>query len=271
MPTSARLHFQRPSRTLGLRVFAAVIAAVLLMLVLPAAAQLPPLRLVAADSSSSDQTEDIPCRKVYLLLAKEALRRAGIAHECEALPWRRAQMMVAEGEQDAMVTVATAERAEYSVAAAETLYYLPLRAFTSSEHPQREALAGLSRIEQLRDWQLLSYFGDGWAQSRLETAGIPVAWSRDLATVLHQLAAQRGDLMISAEVEAMPLIRALGLSDRIVMLPAVFDSLEFKLQISKRSPYLGRLPEIESAIRGMREDGTIERISREAEQPQRVQ
>jgi hypothetical protein len=42
------------------------------------------------------------------------------------------------------------------------------------------------------------------------------------------------------------------------------DTLEFKIQISKLSPHLSKLPVIDAAIRSMHEDGTIERISREA-------
>jgi hypothetical protein len=111
---------------------------------------------------------------------------------------------------------------------------------------------------------LLSYLGDGWARAHLENAGFQVAWSRDLATVLKQLAAQRGDLCISAEVEAMPLIHAMGIEDQVIMLPEVLDTLEFKIQISKLSPHLSKLPVIDAAIRSMHADGTIERISREA-------
>jgi polar amino acid transport system substrate-binding protein len=223
-----------------------------------------PLRLVAAGISSSEQTAELPCGKVYLLLAQEALRRAGINYVCEALPWRRAQAMVQSGRQDAMVTLATNERAQYSIASTETLYHLRLRAFTSASHPRRAELAELKEVNQLKPWHLLSYLGDGWARAHLESAGFRVDWSRDLATVLNQLAAQRGDLCISAEVEAMPLIRAMGLQDQLIMLPEVFDTLEFKLQISKLSPHLSKLPAIDAAIRSMHADGTIERISREA-------
>lgn len=224
-----------------------------------------PLRLAAASSSSSAETEQLPCSKVYLQLAQEALRRAGIEYTCEALPWRRAQMMVELGEQDAMVTLATADRAEYSVAVDEPLYHLPLHAFTSASHPRREELAKLRHISELRSWQVLSYLGDGWTQSHLESTGMSVAWSRDLATVLNQLALQRGDLTIAAEVEAMPVIRALGLSDRVVRLPNVFDTLDFKFLMSKQSPHIDKLPLIAAAIRSMREDGTIERISLQAQ------
>ncbi len=247
------------------RVAVAVLGLVCLWASCAVSAQQPPLRLAAAGSSSSDETEQLPCNKVYLRLAQEALRRAGIDYECEALPWRRAQMMVQLGEQDAMITLATAERAEYSVAIEEPLYHLPLHAFTSASHPRREELAKLRHASELQAWQVLSYLGDGWAQSQLEPAGVSVAWSRDLATVLNQLALQRGDLTIAAEVEAMPLIRALGLSEQLVLLPNVFDTLDFKFLMSKQSPYLDKLPEIAAAIRSMREDGTIERISREAD------
>lgn len=225
----------------------------------------PPLRLAASGSSSSDETEQLPCNKVYLRLAQEALRRADIEYECHALPWRRAQLMVRSGELDAMITLATAERAEYSVAVQETLYQLPLRAFTSASHPRLVELARLRRLSELRGWQVISYFGDGWAQSRLPRAGVSVAWSRDLATVLNQLVALRGDLTISAEVEAMPLIQALGLSDQLVVLPHVFDTLDFKFLMSKQSPHLDKLPAIAAAIRSMRDDGTIARMSGEAD------
>jgi polar amino acid transport system substrate-binding protein len=231
----------------------------------PVSAEHTPLRLAASGSSSSDETEQLPCNKVYLRLAQEALRRADIDYECHALPWRRAQMMVRLGEMDAMITLATPERAQYSAVVEETLYQLPLRAFTSATHPRLAELAQLRDLSELRRWQAISYFGDGWAQSRLERAGIPVAWSRDLATVLNQLVAQRGDLTISAEVEAMPLIQALGLSDQLVVLPHVFDTLDFKFLMSKQSPHLDKLPAIAAAIRSMREDGTIARLSGEAQ------
>lgn len=243
----------------------AVLALLCLGAAVAANAQPPPLRLAAASSSSSDETEQLPCNKVYLQLAQEALRRARVDFTCEALPWRRAQMMVRLGEQDAMVTLATPERAEYSVAIEDTLYHLPLHAFTSATHPQREALARLRRISELKSWQVLSYLGDGWTQSHLEPAGVSVAWSRDLATVLNQLAVQRGDLTIAAEVEAMPVINALGLADQLVLLPNVFDTLEFKFLMSKQSPHLDKLPAIAAAIRSMREDGTIDRLSRQAD------
>ena len=259
-PSRSMLRIAVSRQLLGAALMAALVCAVAPRVW----AQDRPLKLVAAGISSSEETAELPCGKVYLLLAQEALRRADIDYVCEALPWRRAQVMVQLGRQDAMVTLATEERAQYSVASTETLYHLRLRAFTSAIHPQRAELAKLSTLSQLRPWRLLSYLGDGWARTHLENAGFQVDWSRDLATVLNQLAAQRGDLSVSADVEAMPLIHAMGLEAQVVMLPEVFDTLEFKFQMSKLSPYLSKMPAIDAAIRSMHADGTIERISREA-------
>ena len=105
-----------------------------------------PLQLVAASIDSPLIYPDLPCRQTHLLIAQEALRRAGIVFVCEPVAWKRAQVMVQDGERDAMVTLLTAERAEYSIASNEIVYESHMAAFISAAHPQRGQLARIKTI-----------------------------------------------------------------------------------------------------------------------------
>lgn len=229
----------------------------------PVHAMEAPLQLVVASIDNSPSAAIVPCSALYFVIAKQALERAHIAYTCEALPWKRAQLMVQQGERDALVTLATDERAAYSQASHEIVYKVHLVAFINALHPQREQLAKLSTIEQLRHWRVLSYLGDGWAKSHLEDAGITVDWSRDRVTVLDKLIALHGDLWIADYISAVPLIRAMNKQKAIAMLADDFGTYNFRFLIGRHSTYLARLSAIDAALKSMREDGTSARLGKE--------
>ncbi|NQD38866.1 transporter substrate-binding domain-containing protein [Permianibacter sp. IMCC34836] len=221
---------------------------------------LPPLHVVFGEEATQDQ-----CKGMAQQVLEEALsKRAGIAFDCEAMPWERAQLMVKGGERDAFVTTKTAERASYTVAGNEPVLTYRMVMFTSATHPKLAALREIKTLADVLPYQVLTYRGDGWAKNNLLPAGIKVELSEGPSAVLKKIAAGRGDLFFQTDWDTRQQIKRMNLDKLVIELPQEFGTAYFYLMIGKNSPYVKMLAKIDAQILAMKKDGSWERIYQQA-------
>jgi len=198
----------------------------------------------------------------YEIISEAVEQRLGVPIVWEAAPWARCQAHVKNGLADAMLTVPTRKRAEYSLACQEPFYIKRMQAFTYSGHPRLAEIQALRELADIREAGLsvITYNENGWNKAHVEPLGITVQTANSLQSVWRMLALKRGDLVIEWPPAARPDIRALGLEQDIVQTGVVLGSMSFHLLIGKQSAHIGLLTGFDDAIRAMHTDGTLDRI-----------
>lgn len=206
-------------------------------------------------------TENGEAKGLYVDIITEVLEnRLGVPVEFIWQPWQRAQFSVKRGVADGMITLATPLRRRYSEATEAPVAISPVGLFTAADHPQLDQMKTISSIQDLGDYRILTYLGDGWAQQYL--AGLAVDFDgKDVQAVFRKLEWGRGDVFPQIEDVTQHYISRLDYGDVIVQVPGVrLGHIEFRLMISKQSPFMALLPEIDSTLQHMWQDGTIEQM-----------
>lgn len=205
--------------------------------------------------------EDGQAEGLYVDVITEALEiRLDTPVEFIWQPWQRAQFSVQNGLVDAMITVATDARLDYSEAGNVPVALSRIRLFTVAGHPRFEQMKQITTVQDLRGYRILTYLGDGWARQFLSDLKVDYG-SNDLESVFRKLVWGRGDIFPQIGEVARHYISELGYEDSIVEVPDVeLGHVEFRLLISKQSPFVKMLPEIDAALQDMWQDGTMERF-----------
>jgi polar amino acid transport system substrate-binding protein len=191
-------------------------------------------------------------------LMNELARRFGFTLTPRALPWARAQQQVKTGEADAFITITTPEREEYAVMSPAVLLTVHLVAATAKTNPK---IAELRKIKTLRDtWSYpqVNYVGTSLAANEL--AGARVTYLNSTDSIFAFLTNGRADIFIDTDVILSYNAARLKLSDQVEVLAPVFQATEFRLGISKRSPFAADMPRLSRTIEAMENDGTVAAI-----------
>lgn len=224
-----------------------------------------PLRLVYFDSFApfSQRQPDGSMSGIFIDVMNELLaKRLGLALLHEGYPWARAQQMVRNGEADGFVTVPTEERQAYTVASQEWVTQGRFTMFVRRDASTlRERLAKAQGVEALRGLTLGSYLGNGWVKSRFSDKDWEVSYASSRSHALRMLAARRFDVLVDSSNATQAALKATGLEQDIVELPPVLESSETRLMLARSSPHIARLPQIDAALRRMKADGTLARLS----------
>ena len=199
---------------------------------------------------------------VFIDMVEEILgNRLGYKIVYTEYPWKRAQQKVHDGKEDAYITTPTPERLKYTEVGDNPLIVMQKSVFTYVDNPRIERLKNIKKFEDLREFKVLDYLGNGWSEKRLvEETGILPDYSPSIDSVLKKLAAKRGDIFIEDSTIVNYNMRILGLSDKIVELPVVLESTEFKLCVSKKSSFKNNLDKIDKIISDMTKDGSLTKI-----------
>ena len=206
-------------------------------------------------------SEGSTSKGIYVDVLTEAIKnRLGIPVQFIQYPWKRAQLLVQNGRYDSFVTLVTPARLAYTDACQVPVVVATMGVFTYANHPRLEEMKTIRQVSDLAGYRLTTYLGHGWAQKHL--AGFNVDYSGvDLKSVLRMIAARRGDLTVEPVEVVVYNLRKLGLKKEVIRVPGVsFGRLEFKLMISKQSPYHGIIPELDHVMAGMAEDGSLQLI-----------
>ncbi len=217
---------------------------------LPARAA-PALRMAYFETySPMSFRQDGALRGILVDVIQEiAGKRLHLNVEHTGYPWNRAQLLVRNGEMDAICTIATPERLEYAVAAQEPVVSPRRRIFIRNDSPLLAQVRQVRDLDELRQLNpvVVSYAGNGWGRANL--GGFNVQEGSDFESALKMLVAKRGDVLIdNSFTMQFSLARTEGGAD-ILMMPANLDQSHFQLLMSKKSPHLGILPAFDMALR----------------------
>jgi polar amino acid transport system substrate-binding protein len=224
---------------------------------LPVAAE-PSIRLVFAQHLTPLSFDDAGrTRGILVDVARDILRNdLGLSVDVALYPWERAQQMVRQGEADGFITISTAARREYADCGSLPVLRASLHPVMRNDHVALAEVASARELEDLRPYSFVSYFGNGWARENLEKAGFDVFFAPDYEAHLKGLAQGRGDIALVTGTSGDYYLRALGLGDRLTLLPVVLDTFEYVLCLGKQSTHVGRLAEFEAALGRKRNDGS---------------
>ncbi|WP_245763926.1 substrate-binding periplasmic protein [Pseudoalteromonas denitrificans] len=198
---------------------------------------------------------------IYVDILKEVFeKRMGMTIEFESFPWLRAQRRVESGKSDGMITLYTPERAEYTSTGKVPIFIETMGLFTYINHPRLEQMKNIQSIDGIKDFQILTYLGDGVSIEKFP--GFDVDYGAvDLKSALKKLNLKRGDVLIQSKAVTLYNIKKLRLDNSIIQVPRVdFGVLEFKLCISKQSPFIDIIPVFDKVLSELIQDGTIQKI-----------
>ncbi|MEW5773977.1 MAG: transporter substrate-binding domain-containing protein [Thermodesulfobacteriota bacterium] len=219
-----------------------------------------PLRIVYYENFEPfSWTENGRTRGILIDVLDEALhKRLGLEASHEGYPWERAQDMVRQGLADGYATVPTPARLEFSDVGSQTVTDVTFTMFVNAANPRLEELLRVRSLEELKAFTLGHYTGSGWAKKNL--ADHKVFWTPRLENVLEMLANGRFDGFVDVSQVVRYYVAKLGYSGRILELPHVYESSQFKFFIGKKSRHRDLLPRVDAVLDAMHKDGTWQRI-----------
>ena len=202
----------------------------------------------------------------YVDLMKELFARMRQPLRYTGYPWARAQLMVRDGEADAMITVNTDARKEYTLSNAQPIVTQHWVVFTLSSNRNAKAILAARKIADFKPFTVLDYNGDGWGEANLK--GLQVYRSGSYSQQILKLINHRGDVFIQMDISTRFIISQLRANPRypgqdfslIVEGKNALDEREFHLLVAKTSPYAGLLSRIDRTLQEMKEDGTYARL-----------
>lgn len=209
------------------------------------------------------QTETGEFGGFFIDIIKEALeQRMGIPVTMSVFPWKRCQLLVEEGQADMIATVPTPERLVYAVATETPIWVKKWRLFTYAGHPDLAKFDAIKSIEDLKKggYTVVSYIGNSWSDTMIKGAGIPVSDSNTVEAMYKMLAAKRGDVFIEDTLLVVPALKGLELTDKIVATEGIVAEGNFNLLIGKKSQYSDMISQLDTVLKEMWQDGTIEEI-----------
>jgi polar amino acid transport system substrate-binding protein len=183
--------------------------------------------------------------------------RMGLEIVHKGYPWKRAQEMVKSGKADAFITVPTAERRKYTVVNKEPLFKFQTFIGTLKNHPEIETLRKARTINDLKDFKLVDYYGNGWAKSALKE--LEIIWMPDYDSIFRFIKQGKADIVILSK-KTMHSLKKLKYADDFEVLKTPITSVSFHLCINKKSKYKYIIEEFDKHIKEMTENGEIEKI-----------
>lgn len=195
---------------------------------------------------------------VVEILQTVLAQQMGLTVQFEGYPWARAQLMVERDGLDALCTIATPARLQYTVNSTEPVLVNNFHLFVHRSNPLLPALRKVKTLAELKLLKplVISYTGAGWATANMADFDLQMYGNFD--NMMNKLLARRGDIVVDGEHNVKSWLTAntgkLAHTDvnDILMLPQVYASTEFDLLVSKTSPYLGILDEFNTRMKAFR-------------------
>lgn len=218
-----------------------------------------PMRFVYYDSYRPRSWDDNgTMRGILIDVVDEAIgKRLGISVTHAGYPWKRAQFKVKEGNADAFITMPNEERRTYTIIGNEPVIEFALRVVTRKNHPKAKEMESITTIEQLKDYKVADYLGNGWAKRNLKE--VNVKWLPGSDKIFPFLINKRADIIVASKRTISEMKRQ-GYDSQLKVFPNKLSSVSFYLCVGKDSPYKDRLNDFDRILREMHEDGTIDRI-----------
>lgn len=166
------------------------------------------------------------------------------------LPWKRCQSYVSIGSIDFMITVPTAERRQYSIASDRSVYDIYSSVYAYRGHDKINLINQIKQPEDVvaNNLTVVTYLGNGWYKKHFVPAGVKTTYLNGISAAIQFVALKRADLYIGGNIVADYQIKELGLQDKIVQTDVHFDPFAMHVMVSKKSPLVEKLPELNKAL-----------------------
>jgi len=177
------------------------------------------------------------------------LSKRGVKAKFVAFPWKRVQRNVEDGTIDAFVTVPTDERLKYSLSSKKVVYTVNMKSFVNQFNPRIEELRKIKSISEFRSFKVCDLMGNGWAEKLYKEHSVEAAFLTKTENCVRHVHAGRSDIMIIAEDVGKGIIEEEGLADKLIVLPTVYNKMEFTFLVSKHSKHQNILELIDRPTR----------------------
>ena len=190
-------------------------------------------------------------------------KELGINVSYRNVPWARAQMEVKTGKSDLLITVATDARREYAYVSDMPIFQLYLHVITWKGHPDTDALSKIHTVKDLVDLDLkaITNLGNGWFEHNIKSAGVRTEYAHTDELLAGALAKRRADFMIDSPLTMVKILHDNNLKDKIVITPARFGPIDFKLLLGKKSKFATRNDEINEIVTRLYKEGVLDELS----------
>ncbi len=177
-------------------------------------------------------------------------------------PWARCQEQLKAGRDDAIITVPTRSRLQYTKTHPHPFFNKPLHLFTYAGHPLKRRIGQIESLAEIKSLQLsvITYAQNGWNHDHVATLGVKTLETAYLDSVWIMLARHRGDLVIEWPRAAQIDLQRLGLENTIEDTGAEVAHMPFHLLIRKDSSHIRILDRFEQTVQAMKTDGTLAKI-----------
>jgi len=200
---------------------------------------------------------------LFMDLMEEVFEKGlNIRVEAHLRPWKRAQIEVQEGGADAMITVATPTRLDYSVRSDSPIFPLYMTLFTYSGHKQLEAIKAIKSVEDIKRLNLtaVSNIGNGWHEENIQKKGVSTVLVQTDESVVKVLARKRVDIFIDVAEGMNVVTKKMGLEREVLQTEVKFGPTDFHFLMSKKSKHRHLMPQINALVEKLWVDGSIARI-----------
>jgi len=174
--------------------------------------------------------------------------------------WDTCQNEVFNGVSDGLITVATPERLAFLDTHVGTLYPFSWVLWTRPDHPRLKEIQAIRNAQDIKKgkFSVVTYPGNGWIKSNLESKGIKVAYKDQEYRYLLE---KQADLLVEEPLVAIQKMTLAGVDrKKILRTQVILHTTPFQLLISKKSPWIEILPEFDRNIRDIKSDGTFDTI-----------
>lgn len=203
-------------------------------------------------------------------ITEECLKRMGFEATVEIIPWKRALYLVKTGGADAIIDAAfNSDRAEYLFYPDEELYEEQWYAFKRKGSPLTLD-RGLKNAEQFtlgitRGFEYGGMIQEAINSRRFKKLEIAVNYEMNI----KKLIGKRFDILIGVRLTVLNLIKKMGLTDAIEIVPMTETNQPYLLSSSKTYVAFSRKTMSQdiadlfsSTLKGMKEDGTVDFIEK---------
>jgi polar amino acid transport system substrate-binding protein len=191
----------------------------------------------------------------------EAARRAEIPAEIRVMPWARCIEEARNGEIDGVfVTFRTAERLPYLSFPAEPLMAQRICFFTRHDSPIRYG----GKLEDLAPYRIgvankVSY-GPAFDAAVRDGVLPSIEPANGLESLVRMLLASRIDLFVLHDLEAIGLVKRLGLSGEVKMLAPPLDEVPGYIAFTRQRDLSAEIAGFDTSLARMRHDGFYKRL-----------
>lgn len=224
----------------------------------------PTVTFVASDWVPFCQVDaDGKPKGVYIDMLKEIFKNElGMHLEYKQMPWKRAQVFVANGKGDLLVTIATPERLEYTFQSELPLLEMYLQVFSYRDHPRLDEIHTITSGKDIKRMGLIpvTNLGNHWHKINIDSFDVATHYVSEEENAFRVLAGKRADISIEPLIVGTHLIKKLNLSSKVVPTRARFGPIVFHLLVGKRSPVAPKMERINAIIERLRRSGRLEQI-----------